>query len=210
VITGIATAGAALHSPACRCAACAPRPVQSPPDPVLQAAARAAAGERPAAEDAAAAQAGAARELTRADQVQVARLHARDREVRAHEAAHQAAGGGHAGAASFTYQQGPDGRRYAIGGEVPIDMSAISGDPAATIAKMARVRAAALAPAQPSAQDLAVASAAGRIAAEAQQELARLDGEARAAERAGSADEPVRTPRQRQAVEAYRAAGGIA
>ncbi len=208
MITGIATAGAALHSPACRCAACAPKPVQSAPEPVLQAAERAADGERPSASDAAAG-AASARALSQAEQIQITRLQARDREVRAHEAAHQAAGGGHAGAASFTYQQGPDGRRYAIGGEVPIDMSAVSGDPAATIAKMARVRAAALAPAQPSAQDLAVASAAGRIAAEAQQELARLDGEARAAERTPGED-PVRTPRQRQAVEAYRAAGGLA
>ncbi|MEH6561766.1 MAG: putative metalloprotease CJM1_0395 family protein, partial [Marinobacter sp.] len=36
-------------------------------------------------------------------------LKARDREVRAHEAAHQATGGQHAGAMSLTYQRGPDG-----------------------------------------------------------------------------------------------------
>jgi len=43
-------------------------------------------------------------------------LQARDAEVKTHEAAHQAAGAGMTGAASYTYQQGPDGKMYAIGG----------------------------------------------------------------------------------------------
>ena len=104
------------------------------------------------------------------DQLQViSNLQARDREVRAHEAAHQAAGGGAVGGASYSYQQGPDGRNYAIGGEVSVDLSA-SGSPEAVIAKMARVRAAATAPASPSSQDFSVAAAAASIAAAARQE----------------------------------------
>ena len=47
-------------------------------------------------------------------------LSARDREVRAHEQAHASVGGQYAGAASFTYQRGPNGVSYAVGGEVPI------------------------------------------------------------------------------------------
>lgn len=90
----------------------------------------------------------------------VRKLQARDREVRAHESAHQAAGGGLTGAASFTFEQGPDGRRYAVGGEVPIDASPVAGDPDATIAKLRTVKRAALAPAEPSATDRSIASSA--------------------------------------------------
>ena len=109
-----------------------------------------------------------------ADQVRlISDLQRRDRDVRAHEAAHQSAGAGYVGGASFSYQSGPDGRRYAVGGEVPVDTSPVSGDHAATITKMQIVRAAALAPADPSGQDLAVASAASQILASVQQELAK-------------------------------------
>lgn len=92
----------------------------------------------------------------------ITKLEARDAEVRAHEAAHMAAGGGVAGGASFDYQIGPNGKAYAVGGEVPIDISAES-DSKATQAKMQKVRAAALAPASPSPQDMKVASTASMI-----------------------------------------------
>lgn len=109
-------------------------------------------------------------------------LQRRDREVRAHEAAHVAAGAGLVrGGASYTYQVGPDGRRYAVGGEVRIDTSA-GATPAETLAKAERIRAAALAPANPSAQDYAVAAEAARLAQEARAELAAArqgDGEER-------------------------------
>lgn len=98
--------------------------------------------------------------LTEEERAQVRKLSARDREVRAHEAAHKAAGGPYTGAASFTFQNGPDGRRYAVGGEVPIDVSSVPGDPDATIRKLRTVRRAALAPAEPSAQDRSIASTA--------------------------------------------------
>ncbi len=92
----------------------------------------------------------------------ITKLQARDTEVRAHEAAHMAAGGGIAGGASYDYQIGPDGKAYAVGGEVPIDISTES-DPKATQSKMQKVKAAALAPANPSPQDIKVAATASMI-----------------------------------------------
>lgn len=106
----------------------------------------------------------------------IAELRARDAEVRAHERAHQAAGGDLAGAASYEEVRGPDGRMYAIGGEVPID-AAPEAEPEETIAKMERVKRAALAPAEPSAQDRAVAAQAEAQAAAARAELARQQRE---------------------------------
>lgn len=112
-------------------------------------------------------------ELSPEEQRQVAKLRARDQEVRTHEAAHQSAGAGLVrGGASFSYETGPDGKRYAVGGEVSIDTSPVSGDPEATIQKAETIRAAALAPAQPSSQDRAVAAQAAQMAMEARAELA--------------------------------------
>lgn len=99
-------------------------------------------------------------QLSDEEQQQVDQLKKTDQEVRAHETAHKNAGGQYAGSISYTYTVGPDGKRYATGGEVPIDASPIEGDPEATIAKLDVVLAAALAPAKPSAQDRKVAAAA--------------------------------------------------
>ena len=109
--------------------------------------------------------------LTEQEVKQVQELKARDREVRAHEAAHLAAAGSLATGVSFTYQRGPDGVQYAVGGEVGIDTSAVAGDPEATLAKAQRIRAAALAPAEPSAQDLRVAAQAAQLAIQARAEI---------------------------------------
>jgi len=95
-------------------------------------------------------------------------LQSRDTTVRAHESAHIAAGGGViTSGARYSYQKGPDGRQYAVGGEVGIDPSPVPGNPRATLAKMAVVKAAALAPAQPSATDQSVAAAASQTEAQA-------------------------------------------
>lgn len=115
---------------------------------------------------------GGARKLKPAELHEVQELAERDRQVRAHEAAHQAAAGGLGGAASFTYETGPDGKTYAVGGEVPVDMSG-GRSPEETIARATQIRAAALAPADPSPQDLAVAADAAAMEAAARQELAR-------------------------------------
>ncbi|TNJ05329.1 hypothetical protein CF115_15460 [Aeromonas veronii] len=102
---------------------------------------------------------------------QVQNLVERDKEVRTHEQAHQSAGGEYASSPTYQFTQGPDGKRYATGGEVQIDTSVVPGDPAATIAKMQQIRSAALAPAEPSAQDLAVARSAAASEAKARKEL---------------------------------------
>lgn len=89
----------------------------------------------------------------------LAALKKADAEVRAHELAHMAAGGGLTGGVSYTYETGPDGKRYAVAGEVSIDTSAGS-TPEETLRKAKTIKAAALAPANPSAQDRKVAAAA--------------------------------------------------
>jgi hypothetical protein len=99
-----------------------------------------------------------------------------DREVRAHEAAHVAAGGPYVGSASYSYVEGPDGKRYAVAGEVPISAPA-GRTPEETIRIMAQVRAAALAPASPSPQDIRVAASASAAEARARMELAAADDE---------------------------------
>jgi|GEM_PF-771667 len=102
-----------------------------------------------------------------------------DREVRAHEQAHISAGGSLVrGGASFGYATGSDGKLYAVNGEVSIDSSPVSDDPAATIRKMSQVTRAALAPSQPSGQDRSVASSATKMQMEAQQELTKQQMEA--------------------------------
>jgi len=124
-----------------------------------------------------------------ADQAVLRELQTRDREVRAHEQAHLAAAGSYArGGASFVYQKGPDGRMYAVGGEVGIDIGR-AATPEETIAKMQIVRRAALAPAEPSAADRQIAAQASIRLAEAQRELqaAALQEQETAADRRSEA-----------------------
>ena len=114
-------------------------------------------------------------ELSEEELAQLQTLKSRDAEVRAHEQAHMAAGGRYiTSGASYEYQRGPDGQDYAIGGEVGIDTSPVSGDPAATIAKARTLIRAALAPAEPSSQDQRVAAAAKSMESAALQELVEL------------------------------------
>ena len=102
---------------------------------------------------------------------QLSELKGRDREVRAHEQAHLSVAGQYAaGGASYTFQRGPDGNSYAIGGEVPIDISSET-TPEATILKMRTVRRAALAPADPSGADRQIAAQASAKELQARQEM---------------------------------------
>lgn len=110
--------------------------------------------------------------LTPEERQLVRDLRARDREVRNHEEAHARVGGRYAGMPSYDLQSGPDGKRYAIGGSVPIDVSPVRGDPEATVAKMEIVKAAALAPAKPSAADRNIAALADANRLDALAELA--------------------------------------
>lgn len=141
--------------------------------------------------------AGAARdqELSEEERAEVERMRARDQEVRAHEQAHRAAAAGLVrGGTALSYEVGPDGKRYAVAGEVSIDASAVAGDPAATIQKAQVVRRAALAPATPSARDRQVAGEATRMEQRARSELARQRsaelGAARAYGRGPARQEP--------------------
>ncbi len=101
-----------------------------------------------------------------------------DQRVHTHEQAHLSAAADLAmSGATFTYKRGPDGHQYAVGGEVQIDVSP-GKTPQETVSKAQRIKAAALAPSDPSAQDRAVAAQATQMALAAQQELAaqRLQG----------------------------------
>lgn len=109
-------------------------------------------------------------ELTEEEQAEVEDMKDRDAEVRTHENAHKSAGGQYAAAPSYTYETGPDGKRYITDGEVSIDIGEES-DPQDTITKMQMVKRAALAPAQPSAQDRQVYAEASQKEAQARQEL---------------------------------------
>lgn len=138
--------------------------------------------------------AGKEAELEMVEQAEVRELSARDREVRAHEQAHMAVGGQYAGGVSYDYTRGPDRRLYATGGSVSIDISPVAGDPAATIDKMQQVQRAALAPAEPSGQDRAVAAQAAQLIAQARAEMAVRNIEEGAPANADSpSDEPART-----------------
>ncbi|MBD3611331.1 MAG: hypothetical protein HUJ13_02740 [Hydrogenovibrio crunogenus] len=108
----------------------------------------------------------------------IQQLKARDLEVKTHEQAHLSAGGQYVtSGANYVYQTGPDGNRYAIGGEVGIDTSPIAGNPEATLLKAQQIQAAAMAPAKPSSQDYSVARAAMQMANNARIELARSGDE---------------------------------
>lgn len=114
------------------------------------------------------------KELSDAEEREVKALKEIDARVKAHEQAHIAAGGSLVrGGASFTYKKGPDGRDYAVAGEVKIDASPDPNNPEATIRKMQQVKRAALAPADPSPQDRKVAMEATQIENQASMELAQ-------------------------------------
>ncbi|MFT5756886.1 MAG: hypothetical protein ACI9LM_001611 [Alteromonadaceae bacterium] len=111
----------------------------------------------------------------RAEELVITKLESRDAEVKAHEMAHSSVGGVATGAPSYSYEIGPDGKKYAVSGEVSVDLSAVEGDPLATIAKMKKVHAAAMAPVNPSIQDSRVAASAVKIIAQAQTEFSNLE-----------------------------------
>ncbi|MHB2019950.1 MAG: putative metalloprotease CJM1_0395 family protein [Candidatus Xenobia bacterium] len=102
----------------------------------------------------------------------MAPLKERDQEVAAHENAHLAAAGQFAASGPvYDTQTGPDGKSYRVGGHVKVDTTPIQNDPKATQDKMNQIVRAALAPANPSGQDQAVASQARGEAAKAQVQL---------------------------------------
>ncbi len=114
------------------------------------------------------------RRLTRKQLAILLELKKRDQQVRQHEMAHLIAGGQYVrGGPNYVYEVGPDGRRYAVGGDASIDTSP-ERDPRATLRKMLTVERAALAPANPSAQDRAVAAKAAQEASKAEMEIIEM------------------------------------
>ena len=117
-------------------------------------------------------------DLTDEQRREIVELEKMDKHVRAHEQAHLSAAGGVAiGPPHFEYQTGPDGKRYANGGEVQLDTSPVPGDPGATIKKEEQVERAASAPVDPSLQDRRVAARAAALVQQAQAELAQKKAE---------------------------------
>lgn len=115
--------------------------------------------------------ASAQREYSPEEQAKIDKLKARDLQVRQHEQAHLAVAGGLAtSGATYTYERGPNGVSYAVGGEVNIDTSP-GRTPEETVAKARQIEAAALAPADPSGQDRSVAASAAQMAQKAQAQI---------------------------------------
>lgn len=105
---------------------------------------------------------------------EIEKLERRDREVRMHEQAHVAAAGSLAqGGPRYEYKRGPDGKLYVTNGEVPIATQTASNNPQATIAKAQQIRRAALAPANPSGHDRAVAAQAAAMERDAREQIAK-------------------------------------
>lgn len=111
-----------------------------------------------------------------------------DGHVRSHEQAHLAAAGPYAtGGPSYSYATGPDGKLYAVGGDVTLDDSPDPRGPEETIQKEQTIIAAANAPADPSMQDRMVAAQAAQIEATAERQLAAASQRGSAAYNAQSA-----------------------
>jgi hypothetical protein len=106
----------------------------------------------------------------------IAELEKIQNDVIAHEAAHKAAAGRFGGPVSYTYTTGPDGKRYITGGEVPISTPP-TDDPEEALRNASIVARAALAPGDPSGQDIAVAASAAQMASQARAKIASGEGE---------------------------------
>ncbi|MGE5606606.1 MAG: putative metalloprotease CJM1_0395 family protein [Bacteroidota bacterium] len=100
------------------------------------------------------------------------RLKQNDLKVRTHERQHLATASGYVKSGPvYEYTTGPDGKRYAVGGHVSLDMSPVPNNPEATIRKAQIIKKAALAPANPSGADRAVAALASNMELQARKEL---------------------------------------
>ncbi|KOS66487.1 hypothetical protein AEA09_17225 [Lysinibacillus contaminans] len=112
------------------------------------------------------------KEVTHQEQATIREMQQTEKSVRAHEQAHKAVGGDVTGPISYTHTTGPEGERYITGGEVSITAGAGSTEEE-TLQILEKVRSAALAPVDPSPQDLRVAASAGE---QIQQVQAKLNG----------------------------------
>jgi hypothetical protein len=99
------------------------------------------------------------------------RYHSVESRVRSHENIHASILGSAGGPVMYRYSRGPDGRMYAAGGSVKVDLSPVPGDPEATVRKARKVRLAAMGPLSPSGADIRVAAKAYRMEMAAKREL---------------------------------------
>jgi hypothetical protein len=113
--------------------------------------------------------------LTAIELAEIAELTKRDRQVRIHEAQHLAAAGSMASSVKYSYETGPDGKLYAVGGSVQLNVTP-GATPEETLARARQVRSAANAPADPSGQDMTVAAQASQMEAQALQQIASSAG----------------------------------
>lgn len=110
-------------------------------------------------------------ELTTQEKQELAKLKITDAEVKRHENAHKAmAAGLQTSGPNYEYETGPDGKKYAVAGDVNISYQK-SSDPEVNLKNAQKLKAAALAPAEPSAQDRSVARKADMEIAKAKQEI---------------------------------------
>ena len=110
-------------------------------------------------------------ELSQQEKQEVADLKTTDAEVKAHENAHKSAAAGlRTSAPNYEYETGPDGKKYAVAGDVNISYQT-SSDPEVNLKNAQQLKAAAPAPAEPSSQDRKVAMKAEREIAKARQEI---------------------------------------
>ncbi len=126
--------------------------------------------------------------LSEAEERKLRELRETDARVRRHEEAHRAAAGSlYRGGPNYTYETGPDGKRYAVAGSVSIDTSP-GRTPEETVQKAAQIRRAALAPIDPSSTDRAIASKATRLEDAARRALMKQSMAGREAAPAPSGD----------------------
>jgi hypothetical protein len=101
-----------------------------------------------------------------------AELRTIDVRVKAHERIHAGTAGRYADSAPhYVYAAGPDGRLYAVGGSLKVDLRLVPGDPVETLRKAHAIMRAAIGPGDPSAADLRIAAAAYRLAAGARRDM---------------------------------------
>lgn len=110
-------------------------------------------------------------ELSQKEQQEISQLKITDAKVRAHEHAHKSTAAGlTTSGPNYEYETGPDGQKYAVAGDVNVGYQH-SSDPRVNLRNAQKLKAAALAPAEPSSQDRSVARKADMEIAKAQQEI---------------------------------------
>lgn len=109
--------------------------------------------------------------LSQEEKQKIQDMENRDKEVKTHEQAHKAAAQGiNSSSPSYETKKGPDGKDYAVAGEVRIGFTPTE-DNEKNLEKAKTLRNAALAPAEPSSQDLKVAQDATRMIFEYSQKI---------------------------------------